>query len=113
MGVDRWRAIQNPWWEHPDTVAWRENVAAQIEALRAAEAPLRCPTCDSSAYPPPETRDCPTCGLTKPLTAYPRNHKRANGRGYECGVCRAAYLREYRRRQKVTQFRQIVREVAS
>lgn len=41
-------------------------------------------------------RRCPKCDETKPVTEFPRNRSRADGRAAYCRPCHAANLAEYR-----------------
>lgn len=107
---DRWRAIQNPWWDHPDTVAWRENVAALIEAVRLDDAPSLCPTCGCAAHLP--ERRCSQCQVVKPITQFNRDRRLPLGRIYQCKTCRRPQRRQRYIEEKIRMFRQAVRGVA-
>lgn len=41
-------------------------------------------------------KTCPRCGELKPVTDFPRNRSRPDGRGAYCRPCHAGVFREYR-----------------
>lgn len=41
-------------------------------------------------------KHCPACGLTHPITDFPRNRSKPDGRAEYCKACTARRMREYR-----------------
>jgi hypothetical protein len=49
--------------------------------------------------PTPPSKSCPDCGVTKPLTEFPRNASRPDGHGLYCKTCYAIRYRRHRERK--------------
>jgi len=65
---------------------WCASIEGTIEAIRAAEGPVRCDACGCSAHQPKQ-QACRVCWSVQPLAEFKRDRRSANGYAAVCRAC--------------------------